>query len=465
MEVYMISKSIMDNILGVISKRKVFGEVFVEDRYNMNISMVGGLVEKAMTGRDYGIGIRIFDGEKTIYGYTNNDEESELIKLAQNLVLAVGRDGDGIYKPLEYMGVNNNHKIILLPKNVDSKKKVGLMQDANKAAKEYSSLISQVKVMYGDTVQNIMVANNEGLFKEDTRVRTRLMINSVASKDGEMQSGFIAPGASMGFEFYDTIDVKAYGKEASRIAVTMVEADYCPQGKMPVVIDNGFGGVIFHEACGHGLEATAVAKGTSVFCDKLGEKVANKKVTAIDDGTIPNAWGSINIDDEGTETQKNILIEDGILKSYLVDKINGRKMGMPSTGSGRRQSYKYAPTSRMTNTYIDAGEDKFEDMIKTIDNGLYAKYMGGGSVNTATGDFNFAVREGYLIKDGKIDKPVRGATLIGNGPEILHKIDMVGDNLSHGQGMCGSISGTIPTNVGQPPIRVSSITVGGRSDD
>lgn len=461
----MLSKSLMDNILNIISDRNVFGEVFVEDRHNTNISMIGGKVEKAMTGRDYGIGIRIFDGMKTIYGYTNNDDERELVKLAQNLVMAIHQNGNIVGRDLTFAGTNNNHKIILLPRNIDNKKKVNLMVGANKVAKEYSTQISQVRIMYVDMQQNIQIANNEGLFTEDSRVRTRLMINSVATKDDQMQSGFMAPGSSSGFEFYDTIDVSQYAKEASRVAVTMANAEYCPQGKMPVVIDNGFGGVIFHEACGHGLEATSVAKGTSVFCDKLGEKVANEKITAIDDGTIPNGWGSLNIDDEGTKTQKNILIENGILKSYLIDKVNGIKMGMQSTGSGRRQSYKYSPTSRMTNTYIDAGSDKFEDMISTIDNGLYAKYMGGGSVNTATGDFNFAVSEGYLIKNGKIDKPVRGATLIGNGPEILNKIDMVGDNLTHGQGMCGSISGSIPTNVGQPPIRVTSITVGGRRGD
>ena len=461
----MINKPLIEDILNIISEKNVFGEVFVEDSYNTNISMLGGLVEKAMSGRDYGIGIRIFDGKKTIYGYTNDDSEDKLIRLTKNLVMAIDNKGDFTSRELILRGVENKHNVILLPKNVENIKKVEMMTKAHSAAKEHSELISQVKVMYMDKLQNIRVANNMGVFREDTRVRTRTMINSIASKDGEMQSGFMGPGASMGFEFYDTIDIAEYAREASRIAKTMAQADYCPQGKMPVVIDNGFGGVIFHEACGHGLEATSVAKGTSVFCDKLGQVVANKKVTAIDDGTIPNAWGSLNIDDEGAETKRNVLIEEGVLKSYMIDKVNGMKIGMESTGSGRRQSYKYAPTSRMTNTYIAEGKDSFEEMIGTIDNGLYAKYMGGGSVNTATGDFNFAVSEGYLIKNGKIEKPVRGATLIGNGPEILNMIDMVGDNLTHGQGLCGSISGSIPTNVGQPPIRVTSITVGGRRGD
>ncbi len=231
---------------------------------------------------------------------------------------------------------------------------------------------------------------------------------------------------------------------------------------MPVAIENGFGGVIFHEACGHSLEASCVALGQSQFAGKLGTQIANPKVTAIDDGTIPNAWGSINIDDEGTPGRRNVLIENGILKTYMVDRLNGRRMGMEPTGNCRRQSYQYEPTSRMTNTYIAAGEDRDEDIIASIAYGLYARKMGGGSVNPVTGQFNFAVNEGYIIRDGKICEPVRGASLIGKGSEILMNIDMVGRNVERAQGMCGASSGSIPTDVGQPLIRVSSITVGGR---
>ena len=231
---------------------------------------------------------------------------------------------------------------------------------------------------------------------------------------------------------------------------------------MTVAIENGFGGVIFHEACGHSLEASSVALGQSQFAGKLGQQIANPKLTAIDDGTIPNAWGSINIDDEGVPAQKKILIENGILKSYMVDKLNGRRMGMESTGSGRRQDYTFEPTSRMTNTYIANGPDRNEDIISSIEYGLYAKSMGGGSVNPVTGEFNFAVTEGYLIRNGRIAEPVRGASLIGKGSEVLMNIDMIGQNLMTAQGMCGAASGSIPTDVGQPLIRVSSITVGGR---
>lgn len=244
----------------------------------------------------------------------------------------------------------------------------------------------------------------------------------------------------------------------------MVHADEMVGGTYTVVIHNAFGGVLLHEACVHGLEATSVAKGASVFCGKLGQKVASDIVTAIDDGTRDNQWGSLNMDDEGNPTQRNVLIENGILKSYLVDYRNSRKMDHPITGSSRRQSYRYSPTSRMTNTFFAPGKDKFEDIIKNTKYGLFAKKMGGGSVNPSTGEFNFSVSEGYLIEDGKITKPVRGATLIGSGAEILKNIDMIADNLDFGHGMCGSASGSIPTDVGQPTIRVQNMVVGGRGE-
>ena len=309
--------------------------------------------------------------------------------------------------------------------------------------------------------QHVQISNSNGKLVQDTRIRTRMPVTAYAQDEKSMQSGFEGPGASMGLEFYDTTQPEDIAKEAARIALVMLEAKDCPSGKMPVVIDNGFGGVIFHEACGHALEASAVSKDQSVFTNKLNTKIASDCVTAIDDGTIPNAWGSQNVDDEGNPQQKRVLIKDGELTSYMIDTLNGRRMNMASTGSSRRQSYKYEPTSRMSNTYIAAGKDKFEDLFKGIKKGLYAKKMGGGSVNPQTGEFNFAVNEGYMIIDGKITYPVKGASLIGNGAEILMNIDKVSDNLKRAQGMCGASSGNIPTDIGQPAIRVSSITVGG----
>ena len=459
----MLSKEVAERVLGrCLITGGDFAEIFEEDTINNSIGILNGKVENSVGGRSYGIGIRIFKGLKSVYAYTNNNSLTSLLEVAYKAALALGEAKEEKNIVLDCTTIKSAHPIIHIPSSIDINKKIGVMKIAYNAAKDYSSEISQVGVNYIDKEQNVLIANTEGLYVEDKRVRTRLAINSVASHNGENQTGFEGPGRHMGFEMFNYIDPEYYGREASRVAYTMLHAKNCPAGKMTVAIDNGFGGVIFHEACGHSLEATAVAKGNSVFTGKLGKQIASTKVTAIDDGTIPNAWGSLNVDDEGNKTQKNVLIENGILKSYMIDRLNGRRMGMAPTGSGRRQSYKFAPTSRMTNTYIANGEDSPEEIIKSISDGLYAKKMGGGSVNPVTGEFNFAVSEGYIVKNGEIQEPVRGASLIGKGSEILMNIDMVGNNMTQGQGMCGSSSGSIPTNVGQPMIRVSEITVGGR---
>ena len=459
----MLSKDILSSVLArCLITGGDFAEIFEEDTLDTSISILNGKVENSISGRTHGIGIRIFKGYKSVYAYTNNSTLSALLETAEKAALALGELKEDISIVLNRKEVINNNPIIYIPSSIDADKKIKVMKAGYKAAKEYSDEISQVSVGYLDKEQNILIANTEGLLTEDRRVRTRFSISSVASANGENQTGFEGPGAHKGFELFNDIDPEHYGREASRIATTMLHAKPCLAGKMTVAIDNGFGGVIFHEACGHSLEATAVAKGNSVFTNMLGKQIASTKVTAIDDGTIPNAWGSLNIDDEGNKTRKNVLIENGILKGYLIDKLNGRRMGMEATGSSRRQNYKFAPTSRMTNTYIAAGNDDEAEIIKSISDGLYAKKMGGGSVNPVTGEFNFAVSEGYIVKNGKIQEPVRGASLIGKGSEVLLNIDMVGKNLAQGQGMCGSVSGSIPTNVGQPMIRVKEITVGGR---
>ncbi len=459
----MLSKDLVSDVLAAaLEQGGDFAELFVEDRYGNNLMMVAGRVETGISGRDYGAGIRVFNGYNSVYAYTNDTSRNNLIKVAREAALALNAASNPTALDLQLTRLKNAHPIQVYPDGKDKVFKVGLMKEAYEEAKNYDPLIEQVRVRYADDDQKVLIANSEGLFVEDRRTRTRLAIEAIASRGSEKQSGFYGPGGHMGMEFYDKIDVREHAREAARTAVTMINAELCPGGKFPVIIDNEFGGVIFHEACGHGLEATSVAKKTSVFTGKVGERVASDLVSAYDDGTIPNGWGSQNIDDEGTPTQKTVLIEKGILKGYLVDKLNGRRMEMPSTGSGRRQSYKYAPTSRMSNTYIGAGKSTPEEIIANTEFAIFAKYMGGGSVNPATGDFNFAVREGYVVKDGKIDRPVRGATLIGKGAEILKNIDMVGNNLALGQGMCGSLSGSIPADVGQPMIRISEITVGGR---
>lgn len=461
----MLNKNLIeDTLYAALSTGGDFAEIYVEDRTNNSISMIGGRVESTNSGRDYGVGIRIYKGFNSVYAYTNKSDRESLISTAKKAAQAVEGAHQDITINLMKSDVITSHNIFIDPDKVAKSKKVEIMKRAHNTASSYDKMISQVAIRYIDHDQHIMVANSEGLWKEDRRVRSRIAIQSVASKDGEMQIGFFGPGAMKGFEFFENLDVEAYAKEASRMAVTMANAKYCPSGKFPVIMDNGFGGVVFHEACGHGLEATSVAKGLSVYAGKIGQKVASELVTAIDDGTIPNEWGSINIDDEGTPAQKNILIENGILKGYMIDRLNSRRMNMAVTGNGRRQSYKFAPTSRMTNTYIAAGKSTPEEIIANTEKGIYAKNMGGGSVNTSTGEFNFAVAEGYIVENGKIKEPVRGATLIGKGMDVLNKIDMVAGNLSFGQGMCGSSSGSVPTNVGQPMIRISEITVGGREE-
>lgn len=460
----MLSKEVIGKVL---SKCMItggdFAEIYEEDTINNSLGILDNKVESAIGGRSYGVGIRIFKGLKSVYAYTNDNSLSSLLDTAYKAAVALGdlKEEKEIFVNDSIL-VPNKHIIKYYPGDILYAKKIEVMKIAYNSANEYSSDITKVSVSYSDKDQRILIANTEGLCVEDRRVRTRLGVSAVASKNGENQTGFEGPGRSMGFEMFNEIDPRWYGEEAARSAVTMLHAKECPAGKMTVAIDNGFGGVLFHEACGHSLEATSVAKGNSEFAGKIGEQIASSKVTAIDDGTIKNAWGSINIDDEGMESQKNVLIENGILKGYMIDKLNARRMGMNPTGSGRRQNYKYAPTSRMTNTYIAPGADNPENIIKSINYGLYARKLGGGSVNPVTGEFNFSVAEGYLVKDGVITEPVRGASLIGKGSEVLMNIDMVGTNIEQAQGMCGSSSGSIAVNVGQPMIRLKEITVGGR---
>lgn len=441
-----------------------FAEIFAEDKKSTSLNIVDNCLENAVSGRSHGVGIRVIIGEKCVYVYTNDSSLKGLLDAANQAAAAIhGTKTKSLDIVLNYKKIKSIHPIILPPQTIELKQKADMIRLAHNAAASYDPAIKQTSVRYADSTTNIQIINSEGLCVSDERVLTRLAVSAIASNGKENQTGYEGPGAQAGFEFFrDSIDVEAVAKEAARTAITMLKADYCPAGKMPVAIGNGFGGVIFHEACGHSLEATSVAKGQSVFCNKLGEPIASNLVTAIDDGTIVNAWGSSNIDDEGMPCQKNVLIENGVLKNYLVDKLNGKRMSAQPNGCSRRQSFAFAPTSRMSNTYIASGSSTEEEIISSIDNGLYCAKMGGGSVNPITGEFNFIVREGYLVKGGKIDKPVRGASLIGKGSEVLFDIDMVGNNLEHGQGMCGSMSGSIPTNVGQPTIRVSQILVGGK---
>lgn len=461
----MIEKNIIHDVLiAAVSTGGDFAEIFVEDRFNTAIEMTMGKVEKSLSGRDFGVGIRIFKGTNSVYTYTSHSDREHLIKVAKKAAEAIKGMPLDLNFDLQLVSPEIIHPIEIKPKNVEKAIKVELMRKGYEQAVKASRSIKQVVVNYMDYEQKVLIANTEGRLVNDTRTRTRYTINSVAENEGGLQTGRAGKGSGKGFELYDQIDVEALGREASRVALTMIDAKSAPSGKFPVIIDNRFGGVIFHEACGHGLEATSVAKGNSVFADKMGQKIASEIVNAVDDGTILNEWGSASFDDEGTPTKRNSLIENGILKGFMIDKLNARRMNMDITGSSRRQSYKYAPTSRMTNTYILNGTHTFDEMVTSVPYGLYAKNLGGGSVNTTTGEFNFAVQEGYLIENGKITKPVKGATLIGTGLEILEKIEMISNNFGSDEGMCGSVSGSIPAGLGQPALKVSEITVGGREE-
>jgi len=460
----MIAKDVCLRVLQkAVSTGADYAELFAEHSDERAISMLDSKVHNIRNSVIAGASVRVYKGLRSVMATTVDTSEAGLIRCAETAAEALGQGKAEIDIVLRERLYGDIHPIRVVPGSCTNVEKIKVLKDAYFAAKDYDGKIAQVSGNLVDIDHKILIANTEGTFAQDRQIRTRIAINAVAEVNGESQTGTCSPGRRMGMEVFDSIiDPKAVGIHAAKQAVTMAGAGYCPAGVMPVAIGNGFGGVIFHEACGHSLEASQVAYGQSQFVGKLGQQIANEKVTAIDDGTIPNAWGSINFDDEGTPARKNVLIENGILKSYMIDKFNGRRMGMESTGNARRQSYAYCPTSRMTNTYIANGTDNNDDIIASIEYGLFAKEMGGGSVNPTTGEFNFAVNEGYMVRNGKICEPVRGASLVGKGSEILMNIDMVGTDMTMGQGMCGSSSGSVPTNVGQPLIRVSGITVGGR---
>lgn len=459
----MISKAWAESVLAcAMSGGADFAEIYGEITRNNVVSMMDGKIDRANDTLISGVGIRAFLGTRTVFASTSDLSYDGLMKCARAVAVATGDLKHTVSIRLQERIFPNIHPVKILPTSVEAKVRADLLRAGGDAAKAYDPAIVQAIGSLAGVDHTILVANTEGLYTTDRHVRTRMAISAVASNGTENQTGSCSPGAGVGMEFFETVNPADIGKEAARQAMVNLRADYCPAGTMTVAIENGFGGVIFHEACGHSLEATSVAIGASQMAGKLGQQIANPKVTAIDDGTIAGAWGSVNIDDEGTPTQRNVLIENGILKNYMIDRLGSRRMGMPMTGNARRQGYTYEATSRMTNTFIDNGPDKNEDIIASMEYGLYCRSMGGGSVNPLTGAFNFSVSEGYLVRNGKICEPVRGASLVGTGSEILQNIDMVGQNLARAQGMCGSASGSVPTDVGQPLIRVSTITVGGR---
>lgn len=439
-----------------------FSELYVQDTESNTVSMVDGKVDNANYQRKVGAGVRVLKGTRSAYAYSSDTGEDALIACARAAASALKGTKETEVKTVKIERIGKSFAKIPFSE-IDNAKRIALMRTGTAAARAHSDEITQVVARYMDCDHRTWIYNSEGVHAFDRRPRVRTMIMAVAMQNGEAQTGSCSPGYGMGFEAYiEKIDIAEVGKDAARTAVTMLHAPECPAGTVPVVIDGGFGGVILHEACVHGLEATSVGRGNSVFCGKLHQQIASPIVNAVDDGTLPGEWGTMHFDDEGNPAQRNLLIENGILKSYLVDILGSRLMDHPVTGSGRRQDYTYAPTSRMTNTFFAPGADDEEEMLRTMGEGLFAAKMGGGSVNPLTGEFNFAVGEGYWVRDGKILCPVRGATLIGKGADVLMKIDRIGKKMWMAPGMCGSISGSIPTNVGQPRIRVAEIVVGGK---
>lgn len=440
-----------------------FVELFIEESRGTALTFKDQKVENATAGTEYGVGIRLIFGNEVLYAHTSDDREEILMQLIEDL--AIGRTAaSSPWDVGDWSQVNfdNAHQIIKDPKTISQEHKLPILQAANEYARSVSPLITQVAITAMDNVSQIQIFNSEGLWAKDNRTRARFSINVTAGEGGDRISAHEAPGAMRGFEFFETLNVEETSQNAAQRALRMLKADYISGKKMPVIMGNGFGGVIFHEACGHPLETESIRRNASPFCGKLGEQIAHESVTAIDDGTFANSWGSINIDDEGMPVQRTTLIENGILKSYMSDRVGASEVGVARTGSARRESYKYAPVSRMRNTFIANGKDTVEDMLSSVEEGLFAQKMGGGSVNPATGEFNFAVEEGYIIRNGKKAEAVRGATLIGKGHEILPKISMVANDFEMAAGMCGASSGSVPVTVGQPSLKVDDILVGGR---
>lgn len=461
----MLNPMIADSVLDyAISLGADFAELFVERQLRSQLNTLSNKVESVQSGVDFGIGLRLVFGDKVLYGYTNKPLADELKRIASELAAKDRRDPVTTKTAFNFIDLHDQHSVSkALSNDAFLDAKIAFLLQASQSAQQASERISQTRGSVMQREQQVAIYNSEGLQVSDTRHYMRTSLTSIASDGSEQAVGSQNFGGLVGWELADQHSAKAMGEEATRHALVNLSAKPCPSGNMAVVMGNGFGGVIFHEACGHLLETTSVAKKASVFHDKFGEMIANPKVSAVDDGTLKNAWGSINVDDEGMATQHTQLIKDGKLTSFLVDRIGSQQTGYARTGSGRRESYKYAPASRMRNTFIEAGSDNFDDMIASIDRGIYAKQMGGGSVKPGTGEFNFAVTEGYYVVDGKIQYPVKGATLISTGPKVLQQISMVSDDMALACGMCGSVSGAVPTTVGQPALKVDDILVGGNA--
>ena len=456
-----VARSVIDHALFLGAD---FAELFIERNQVNNISTLSSEVQAGQSGIDFGIGVRVIYGTKVLYGYTNRTDNDELCRIITELSAKDLRDPNTAGVSFDFAVSDDIHhaeKTLTVGSEVESK--VEFLLRADRTARAASNMISQTRGGCLHREQSVEIFTSEGLHAADIRNYIRASLSAIATNGSEQATGSFNDGGLIGWEIQESIDPDTTGSEAARQALVNLSAKACPSGRMPVVIGPGFGGVIFHEACGHLLETTSVAKKASVFHDKMGEMIANPVVNAVDDGPMAEEWGSINIDDEGMPTQHTQLIKEGRLTNFLADRVGSQQTGHTRTGSGRRQSYKFAPASRMRNTFIEPGDAALDDMIASIDRGIYASHMGGGSVQPGTGEFNFAVTEGYYVENGKVQYPIKAATLISTGPAVLKEISMVGVDFALACGMCGSVSGAVPTTVGQPSLKVDDILVGGNA--
>jgi TldD protein len=461
-----ISDSISNELLSKIIKKALsrggqYADVFMEHKQHVSIHLEDNKIEKTISGIDAGIGIRVIFNSKTAYAYGNDFSEDSLLNLAEAVSKAMN-DKKDVTINLKKIKPEVGFTIRLNPHDVGMEKKIALLENANKTARITSQKIKQVSVNYKDLIQNVYIATSEGTMSAEERIYTLALIHVVAAEGDVLQTGYEPIGGFIGFELFEENSFEKIAHETAQKTVMMLSARQAPGGRMPVVISSDAGGTMIHEAVGHGLEADLAQEGLSVYSNELGKQVASPLITVIDDSTLPHKRGSFSFDDEGVLSQKTILVENGILKEYMYDRLTAMKDNKVSTGNGRRESYECRPIPRMTNTFIAPGGSSPDETIKSVEKGLFVKKMGGGEVNTVTGEFVFEVSEGYLIEKGQPGEPVRGATLIGRGPDILKSIDMVSYDLGFSIGTCGKDAQGVPVSDAMPTIRIPEIVVGGK---
>ncbi len=458
----LIDADVLERVLSTaLVKGGEMAEVFAEDRRTGSAVLDDRKVEELSSGRERGAGIRVVVGETTGFAHTADLSEAGLLAAAE-AAAAVARSGGGGARTVGLPQRSTSPtRGLLAPGDVDKLRKLELLNRADDAARSVGGAITQVQVGYGDSRRRILVASTDGVHVEDDQTRTRLSVQCVATGDTGMQTGYESVARTEGFEVFDRIAVEDLARVAANRALGKLSARPAPSGELPVVLAGGSGGFLFHEACGHGLEADHIVKDASVYVDRVGELVASPLVTLVDDGTVGGEWGNFAFDDEGKPSARNVLIQDGVLTDYLWDWLRARKEGRVSSGNGRRQSYQHLPIVRMTNTFLMAGTENPDELVAQTPRGVYVAKLGGGQVNTATGDFVFGTSEAYLIEEGRITAPLRDANLIGNGPDILGRIDAVADDFGMMPGTCGKDGQSVPVGCGQATLRITGITIGG----